>query len=108
MEELINDIYNSLEIELQITDANYNSSLCLVKVKNATNEVRNARNYPSTYTEDMIVADLKKFFSVIRDVALYDYNTVGAEFETSHNENSLRREWVSRDKLFFGVIPIAR
>ena len=108
MEELIADIYNTLETELQITDANYNSSLCLVKVRNATNEVRNARNYPSSYTEDMIVADLKTFFSVIRDVALYDYNTVGAEFQKSHNENSVSRAWFDRDKLFFRVIPIAR
>lgn len=108
MEELIADIYNTLETELQITDASYNSSLCLVKVRNAANEVRNARNYPNSYSEEMIIADLKKFFSVIRDVALYDYNTVGAEFEVSHNENSVNRAWVDRDKLFFGVIPISR
>ena len=56
----------------------------------------------------MIDEDMAQFYSTIRDVALYDYNTVGAEFQTSHNENSVSRAWVDRDKLFNRVIPLAR
>ncbi len=108
MEELIANIIEDLTIELSVTDANFNSDLLSAKVKSATREVKDVRKYPSSYTESMIKEDMEQFYSTIRDVALYDYNTVGAEFQTSHNENSVSRVWVDRDKLFRMVIPLAR
>jgi hypothetical protein len=39
---------------------------------------------------------------------LYDFNKIGAEFEESHNENSISRIWVERNKLFNGILPLAR
>lgn len=108
MEELIASIIEDLTIELSLTDANFNSDLLTAKVKSATREVKNIRKYPSSYTQIMIDEDMQEFYSTIRDVALYDYNTVGAEFQTLHNENSVSRTWVDRDKLFNRVIPLAR
>jgi len=108
MEELIASIIEDLTIELSVTDANFNSDLLMAKVKSATREVKDVRKYPSSYTPTMISEDMEQFYSTIRDVALYDYNTVGAEFQTSHTENSVSRAWVDRDKLFNRVIPLAR
>ena len=108
MEELIQNIIDDLTIELSVTDANFNSDLLSAKVRSATREVKDTRKYPSSYTQIMIDEDMQEFYSSIRDIALYDYNTVGAEFQTSHNENSVSRAWVDRDKLFDRVLPLAR
>ena len=62
------------------------------------------RNYGATsYTDEQIQEDLYNFYSVIKRVALYDYNQIGAEGEKSHNENSVSRTWEDRSKLFNGV-----
>lgn len=108
MDELIARIIEDLTTELSVTDANFNSDLLTAKVKSATREVKDVRNYPETYTSEMIDKDMEKFYSTIRDVALYDYNTVGAEFQKTHNENSVTRTWYDRDKLFRMVLPLAR
>jgi hypothetical protein len=108
MEELIASIIADLTTELSVTDANFNSDLLSAKVRSATREVKDTRKYPSSYTQAMIDEDMNQFYSSIRDIALYDYNTVGAEFQTSHNENSVSRTWVDRNKLFDRVLPLAR
>lgn len=103
-EEIIAD----LTAELQITDKNFNSALLLSKVRNALREVKKARKYPSYYTEEQINADLYDYYSNIRSLALYDYNTIGMEFQTASSENSTSRTMADRNKCFAGVIPLSR
>lgn len=73
------------------------------KIKNAIREVRGKRNYPEHFTVAQIVADLNKHYSNIRELALYDYNQIGAEGQTSHNENGTNRSWKSRNDCLIGV-----
>lgn len=102
-EELIAD----LTIELS-KEPTFDSSVLTQKVINAIREVKKARKYPSYYTDEQISKDLYEYYSNIRNIALYDFNKIGAEFEESHNENSISRSWVERNKLFNGVLPLAR
>lgn len=102
------EILEDLTEELSATDLNFKQELIKPKIKNAIREVKKARNYPKHYTENMIVDDLQKFYTNIRALALYDYNLIGGEFEESHSENSVSRNWKDRDKLFVGVIPLSR
>lgn len=102
-EEIIADLTAELS-----SDKTFNANLLLSKVKNALREVKRARNYPSYYTEDQIQSDMYRYFSNIRNIALYDYNQIGAEFQQSSNENSTSRSWIDRDKLFAGIIPLSR
>lgn len=102
------ELLEDLTEELSIMDKKFKPEFIKPKVKNAIREVRRARNYPKYYTESMIAEDLQDFYSNIRALALYDYNTVGAEFEESHSENSVSRSWKDRSKLFNGVIPLSR
>lgn len=102
-EELIAD----LTIELS-KEPTFDSSVLTQKVINAIREVKKARKYPSFYTDKQINEDLYEYYSNIRNIALYDFNKIGAEFEESHNENSISRSWVERNKLFNGVLPLAR
>lgn len=102
-EELLADLTSELESE-----PNFDSTKLLQKVVGAIREVKRARKYPSYYTETQIRLDLYGFYSNIRNIALYDYNTIGAEFEQSHSENSVNRNWTDRNKLFYGILPLAR
>lgn len=96
-----------LTAELSAADAAFNAELLLPKVKNAIREVQEARKYPSYYTEEQIASDLYRFYSKIRNIALYDYNSIGGEWEQSHSENGVSRSFVDRDKLFGGIYPLA-
>lgn len=108
MDEMQTKLIADLTEELTITDANFNSDLLTIKVKNALKDVRKARNYPSTYTAEMIDSDIQKYYSQARAISLYDYNMVGAEYEESHSENNISRVFVERQKLFAGIIPLSR
>jgi hypothetical protein len=106
-ESLKSKIVESLSNELS-SDAGFNSSILEEKVANAIQEVIDTRKYPVFYSESQIDEDLSRFQSKIRKIALYDYNTVGAEFQSAHNENGISRSFVNREKLFSGIIPIAK
>ena len=103
-----NDLLEDLTAELSETDPNFKQALIIPKIKGAIREVRRARNYPKHYSESAIVEDLENYYSNIRNIALYDYNMTGAEFEENHSENSVSRSWKDRDKLFAGIIPLSR
>lgn len=89
-------------------EAGLNSSILEEKVVSAIQEVAEARKYPVSYTKEQIDNDLLKYYSKIRKIALYDYNMTGAEFQQSHSENGIGRVFVNREKLFSGIIPLAR
>ena len=76
-------------------------------IKQAT-EVKARRNYPDSYTDEMITEDLKKFESVIVNLAVYDHSQAGEAFMASYNENGINRTWRDRDSLFVGVFPFAK
>lgn len=101
------EIFSDLQEEL-LPDPTFDRTLLLSKVKNALREVKRARKYPSYYTEEQIQSDMYDYFSNIRNIALYDYNQIGAEYEESHSENSVSRSFVDRNKLFAGIIPLSR
>lgn len=107
MEELMEEILEDLKTELSLTkesDINILSS----KIKNAVREIRRDRNYPTTYTDEMIASDLEIYYPNIRELALYDFNQFGAEGQTSHSENNISRSWKSRSECKAGVVTIGR
>lgn len=98
-EELIADLATELK-----NDEALDLDILKAKVVCAIREVKLMRNYGATsYTDKQIQEDLYNFYSIIKRVALYDYNQIGAEGEKSHNENSVSRTWEDRSKLFNGV-----
>lgn len=108
MESLIEEIISDLTIELQ-GDAGFSADILRQKVKNAAREVRLHRNYGATSMDETAIAsDMQRFYSVIRDVALYDYNQVGIEFQLIHTENGVTRNYEYRNRMLAGVIPFAK
>ena len=104
MDGLEQEIVEELTAELEIADKNFNPALLAPKVRNAIREVKMKRNYAATsYSEQKIADDLYNYYSVIKDLALYDYSHIGGYFESSHSENSTSRTWISRDEILKGV-----
>lgn len=108
MDELLFMVVDDLTIELH-DEPDFNADILMVKVKNAIRDVKLKRNYRATsYTEEQIANDLQNYYSTIVNVARYDYNQIGAEGQSQHNENDVSRTWVDRDRLFSDVIPFIR
>lgn len=106
--ELESAIIEDLKIELE-DDATFSEKKLTAKVHAATTEVISMRNYQVTsMTEEQIEDDLWNYYSNIKNVALYDYNQMGAEYEGSHSENGISRSYMSRNSLFNGVCPFIK
>ena len=112
LNDLQNEIVDDLKIELSddiedaesSSDTGYNENVLNIKVKNAIREVKRVRNYPKTYTEECITHDLENnYYDVIHDIALLEYNKIGAEGQSDHTEDDVRRSWVSKDDLLSSV-----
>lgn len=100
---LENEIVTDLTAELN-KQPTFDAQSLASKVKNAVREVMQRRNYGATsYKEQQILDDLQQFYSVIRNLALYDFSQIGAPFEESHSENSTNRSWVKRESLLGSV-----
>ena len=102
-EELIADLTTELSGE-----PTFDLSILTGKVVNAIREVKRARKYPSFYTSEQIDTDMYEYYSNIRNIALYDYNTVGSEGQQSHSENGISRSYIDRNSLFNGILPLTR
>lgn len=77
-------------------------------VAKAMIDCKRRRNYPGTYTEDMVAADEVGLESTAIDLAIYDYNKMGAEGESSHNENGTYRSYDTRQSILRQILPITR
>lgn len=106
MDELIQEVYEQLMLDINPT-RDGDAAILLVKVKNAYREVKEVRNYPSDATETFINSDMDHFFSTIFNLAMYDFNIRGAEWQTTINENGEYRSFVDRGKLLAEVTPFA-
>lgn len=103
MESLIKEILEDLTIELELEKAS-DVAILSSKVKNAYREVKRVRNYQPSHSQEFIDSDMENFYSNIRDLALYDYNQVGAEFQSNHSENGYNRSWIDRKECMSGIV----
>lgn len=106
MDELIQTIYEQLMVDIAPTRQG-DAAILLIKVKNAYREIKQYRNYPKDYTEEQIDADMADHYTEIYNLALYDYNIRGAEFQTTINENGEYRSFEHRSTILAEVIPFA-
>ena len=65
------------------------------------------RNYPDTWGDDEILADMNKHKSCIADLALYECIQQGAEFQSMHIESGLYRMWQNKGNIYTNhrVVP---
>lgn len=112
-EDLKNAILADLTAQLE-GEPGYKISVVESKLNTAFREVLQARTknyhgaYPDSYSDERAAQDLAQYYSHIFNLALFDYNTIGIEFQTSSTENSTTRTYRDRDRLFNGISPLAR
>lgn len=109
--EMLNEIFDNLKSEIEndeVQSDKLNETLLRSKVDGAFREVKKARNYPKSYTDEMVEKDITDYYSNIEAIARYDYNQVGAEGQTQYSADGVSIHYVDRDKLFVGVLPISR
>lgn len=108
IDELKESVIESLTVELE-SDPDFSEEILGEKVNNAVNEVILGRRYKRAgYTDEQIEADIVNYISNIRDISLYDYNQSGIDFQSNHQENGMNRSFMSRNRLFYGVVPLAK
>lgn len=105
-DDMKSEIVEKLQIRLKGT-ANVDADMLSEIVDSAINEIETIRNYPSDYTEDMIQSDMSRFYNNVYELALYDFNQIGAEGETGHTENGITRQYKDRNACLKGVRPIS-
>ena len=106
LEALKEAIVADLSTELN-KDPDFREDMLSSKVEQAIREIQDIRKYPPYYTDEMIEADMSRYRSNVYKIALSDYNQIGVDFQTAHNENGVSRTYSDRSKLFYGIIPIA-
>lgn len=106
-ETIITELFGDLENEIKSNDPGYSDSLLMIKIKNAIREVITSRRYPESYSDEKIAKDIYRYYGNIRDIALYDYNAVGRDFEQSHSESGVSVSMTDRNKLFNGIYPLS-
>lgn len=104
METMIAEILAELKIELSVTDV-ADVSVLTSKINGAVREVKLARRYRNK-TDEYINTDMLNYYSNVKNLAAYDYCLIGAEFQSSHNENGTNRGYTKRSDCFIGVLPI--
>lgn len=105
--EMVQDIIADLTVELEATDDQFSASLLSSKVVGAYRDVMRTRKYPSYYSDEDKIGDMLQFYANVKNLALYDYNQIGIEFQSRNAENEVVRTFVARDSLFGGVIPLS-
>lgn len=102
-EELINDLMDYLN------DDSESPEILTLSVKRAIRSFKKKRNYPSSYTDEKITKDMELCYDCIFDLALYFLTKQGAEFQSSHSESSVNRNWESETEIYInhGVFPFA-
>lgn len=74
-------------------------------ISNARESIINVRHYPAEWKADKIDADLKQFENVLINLVIYDYNKEGMDFENSHTESGVSRQFQSRARIMSDVVP---
>lgn len=109
MEELLKELQTDLEDALTYENLTGSDKKILSsKIKGAYKDVRFARKYQDHHTEEFIDSDMAEMYSIVRKLALYDYNQVGVEGQASHSENGTSRTWEKRSDILLGVIPFVK
>ena len=65
---------------------------------------------PEHYSPEMIEEIVAKYSSAIVDMTIYDYCKEGAEFQKTHSENGISRNWISKEEILgrYNVRTIAK
>lgn len=102
--DLKQEVFDELKFELK-KEPTFSDEILELKVKDAYRKVRSRKQYQNTsYTEEMIESHMYNFhFQDVKDLALYNFNKIGAEGQVSHSENGTSRTWRTEDEVLGNI-----
>lgn len=78
-------------------------------IEKAKSDIKDYRNYPSTYTEEKISEDIEQNYkNILIDLVLYDWSIEGMDYESNHSENGVNRTFVKRETILGKVTPFCK
>lgn len=103
------EIISELAMEYK-KDPGFDIEIIAIKVRDAYRKVRAKKGYYNTnYSEEQIEKDLyNKHFQDIKDVARYNYVTIGGDFQVSHTENGVGRVWRTEDEVLGNIVAYVK
>lgn len=104
---IVNEVVADLTIKMH-NDATFDADTLTIIVKAVVRELIQRREYPESYSDASIEADLNNYYATILKVSEYDYNQIGVEGQSSHSENGVSRGYVDRNSLFNDVYKFVR
>lgn len=102
--DFLQEVVEELTVELN-GQPTFNHDILELKVKDAYRKVKSRKCYQNTSkTNEQIIKDLyDKHLQDIKDLARYNFATMGADFETSHSENGISRIWRTEDEILGNI-----
>lgn len=97
------------DLSVYFSDDDTPTDLLELSVNRAKRSFAKKRNYPSSYTDTQKLTDMNNCYDCIFDLAVYFLIKQGAEFQSSHSESSVSRNWNTEADIFadHGVFPFA-
>lgn len=82
----------------------------MICINRAIRQYKSKRNFPSDFSEERIESEMELHHACIFDLALFFYFRMGAEYQTTHIENTVHRGYQSENMIFLihGVFPYAK
>lgn len=98
------EIIAELTIELG-KEPTFDAEILKTKVNDAYRKVKSRKAYHHTsFTGEQIEKHLyENHYQDIKDIALYNFNMIGAEFQKSHSENGTSRTWRTEDEVLGNI-----
>ena len=103
------EIIAELTVEFQ-NEPTFNAEILKIKVNDAYRKVKSRRKYENSYySKEQIDMDLyEKYYQDIKDIAAFNFATMGAEFQLSHNENGVSRTWRTEDEILGNICAFVK
>ena len=76
-------------------------------IEQVNTEITQRRNYPASYTEEQIYADLKKYENNIINIVVYDCSQAGEAYAVIYRERSKQKLDKSR-RFICGDFPVCK
>ena len=101
---LRDEIIAELTVELS-GEPTFKEEILKIKVNDAYRKVRARKAYHNTSFDDEKIEKhlYDNHYQDIKDVALYNYNKIGAEGQVSHAENNINRTWRTEDEIMGNI-----
>lgn len=76
-------------------------------ITRAINAYKSRRNYPSHFSDKQKESDMDLHYECIFDLTMYWFVKMGVEFQSSHIENTVHRNYTSENSIYVahGVHP---